>query len=80
MGVVGEVHFVDQQADFMRLTLTLQAKTYAEIQGLAQYTAQLIQEIDKREYPVVVRINSISETLVLMELTVDDELSIIYTY
>lgn len=80
VGVVGEVRFVDQQADFMRLTLTLQAKTYAEIQGLAQYTAQLIQEIDNREYPVVVRINSISETLVLMELTVDDELSIIYTY
>ena len=47
---------------------------------MAQYTAQLIQEIDNREYPVVVRINSISETLVLMELTVDDELSIIYTY
>lgn len=80
VGVVGEVRFVDQEVNFMRLTLTLQAKTYAEIQGLAQYTAQLIQEIDNRDYPIIVRINSISETLVLMELNMDDEISIIYTY
>ena len=80
VGVIGEARFVNQQVDFLRLTLTLQAKTYTEIKGLAQHTARLIQEIDNRDYPIVVRINSISETLVLMELTLDDELNIIYTY
>jgi len=64
----------------LRITLTIQAKTYSEIRGLTQYTTELLQDIDQRDYPIIVRINSISETLVLIQLSEDDELSVIYTY
>lgn len=80
VGVIGEARYVDDQTDFLRITLTIQAKTYAEIRGLTQYTTELIKDIDQRDFPVIVRINSISETLVLIQLSEDDELSVIYTY
>jgi protein involved in sex pheromone biosynthesis len=80
VGVVGEARYVDNQTDFLRLTLTIQAKTYSEIRGLTQFTIELLQDIDQRNYPIVVRINSISETLVLIQLSENDELNVIYTY
>lgn len=80
VGVVGEARYVDNQTDFLRLTLTIQAKTYSEIRGLTQYTIELLQDIDQRDFPIVVRINSISETLVLIQLSENDELNVIYTY
>ena len=80
VGVIGEARYVDNQTDYLRITLTIQAKTYAEIRGLTQYTAELLKEVDQRDYPIVVRINSISETLVLIQISKDNKLSIIYTY
>lgn len=80
IGVIGEARYVDNQTNFLRITLTLQAKTYSEIRALTQYTTELLQDIDQRDYPIVVRINSISETLVLIELSEDNKLDIIYTY
>jgi len=80
VGVVGEARYVDNQTDFLRLTLTIQAKTYSEIRGLTQFTIELLQDIDQRDYPIIVRINSISETLVLIQLSENDELNVIYTY
>lgn len=80
IGVIGEARYVDNQTNFLRITLTLQAKTYSEIRALTQYTTELLKNIDQRDYPIVVRINSISETLVLIELSEDNKLDIIYTY
>lgn len=80
VGVVGEARYVDNQTNFLRITLTLQAKTYSEIRALTQYTTELLKEIDLGEYPIMIRINSISETLVLIELNEDNTLDIIYTY
>jgi len=80
IGVIGEARYVDNQTNFLRITLTLQAKTYSEIRALTQYTTELLQDLDQRDYPIVVRINSISETLVLIELSEDNKLDIIYTY
>lgn len=80
VGVVGEARYVDNQTDFLRLTLTIQAKTYSEIRGLTQFTIELLQDLDQRNFPIVVRINSISETLVLIQLSENDELNVIYTY
>jgi len=80
VGVVGEARYVDNQTDFLRITLTLQAKTYSEIRALTQYTTELLKEIDLGDYPIIIRINSISETLVLIELNEDNTLDIIYTY
>ena len=80
IGVIGEARYVDNETNFLRITLSIQAKTYSEIRALTQYTTELLKEIDQRDYDIVVRINSISETLVLIELSKDDELDIIYTY
>lgn len=80
VGVVGEARYVDNQTDFLRLTLTIQAKTYSEIRGLTQFTIELLQDLDQRDFPIVVRINSILETLVLIQLSENDELNVIYTY
>jgi protein involved in sex pheromone biosynthesis len=80
VGVVGEARYVDNQTNFLRLTLTIQAKTYSEIRGLTQFTIELLKDIDQRDFPIVVRINSISETLVLIQLFENDELNVIYTY
>ncbi len=80
VGVIGEARYVDNETNFLRITLSIQAKTYSEIRALTQYTTELLKEIDQRDYDIVVRINSISETLVLIELSKDDELDIIYTY
>lgn len=80
VGVIGEARYVDDMPDFLRITLTIQAKTYAEIRGLTQYATELLKAIDQRDFSIIVRINSISETLVLIQLSEDDELSVIYTY
>lgn len=80
IGVIGEARYVDNTTDFLRITLTIQAKTYSEIRGLTQYVTELLKNIDQRNYPIIVRINSISETLVLIQLSQDDELSVIYAY
>jgi protein involved in sex pheromone biosynthesis len=80
VGIVGEARYVDNQTNFLRLTLTIQAKTYSEIRGLTQFTIELLKDIDQRDFPIVVRINSISETLVLIQLFENDELNVIYTY
>lgn len=80
VGVVGEARYVDNSTNFLRITLTIQAKTYAEIRALTQYTTELLKNIEQRDYSIIVRINSISETLVLIELSKNNELDIIYTY
>ena len=80
IGVVGEARYVDNKTNFLRITLTIQAKTYSEIRALTQYTTELLKDMDQRDFPIVVRINSISETYVLIELSEDNDLDIIYTY
>lgn len=80
VGVVGEARYVDNSTNFLRITLTIQAKTYAEIRALTQYTTELLKNIEQRDYSIIVRINSISETLVLIELSKNNKLDIIYTY
>ena len=78
--MVGEARYVDNKTNFLRITLTIQAKTYSEIRALTQYTTELLKDMDQRDFPIVVRINSISETYVLIELSEDNDLDIIYTY
>lgn len=80
IGVIGEARYVKNELDFLRLTLSIQAKTYTEVFALAQYTASLLDGFEKGNYGIIVKINSIDETLVLIERDRSGNLSLISTY
>lgn len=80
IGVIGEARYVNNDLDFLRLSLSIQAKTYTEVFALAQYTASLLEGFEKGNYGIIVKINSIDETLVLIERDRLGNLSLISPY
>lgn len=80
LGIIAEGRYVDGSCDYLRITVTLQAKTYTEIHALTQYVGELIQEMGTGDYDMMVRINSISESLSFIRLDRKGNLSVIETY
>jgi len=80
LGVIGEGLYVDNELIYLRMTITIQAKTYAEVHALTQYVIKLLDTFTQQDYDMIVRINTINETLALIEKTSDQKLSVIYTY
>jgi protein involved in sex pheromone biosynthesis len=80
VGVIAEARYVNEEIHHMRITLTIQAKTYTEAHALTQLAATRIAEFVPNNFRIIVRINSINETLALVERSTSNEITIIYTY
>lgn len=80
IGIIGEGRYVDHKLDYLKLTLTIQAKTYTEVFALVQYVASLLEGFEQGNYAIIVKINSISETLALIQRNENGEISLIQPY
>ncbi len=80
LGVIAEGLYVNNKLVYLRMTITIQAKTYAEVHALTQYVIKLLDTFTQQDYDMIVRINTINETLALIEKTSNQKLSVIYTY
>jgi protein involved in sex pheromone biosynthesis len=80
VGVIGQARYVDDRIHELRITLTIQAKTYTEVHALVQHSAVQVANLVPNDFRIVVRVNSIDETLAVIERSAENELSIIYTY
>lgn len=80
IGVIGEGRYVENDLDFLRLTLTIQAKTYTEVHALIQYVAALLEGFEQKNYVMIVKINSISETLALIQRDLTGKITVIEPY
>ncbi len=80
VGVIAEARYVDEVIHEMRITLTIQAKTYTEAHALTQFAASKIVDFSPNNFRILVRINAINETLALIERSPNNEISIISTY
>ncbi len=80
IGVIGEARYVNDAIHEMRITLTIQAKTYTEAHALTQFAASQIISFSPTNFRIIVRVNSINETLALIERSNTNAISIIYTY
>lgn len=80
LGIIAEGRYVDGVCDFLRITVTIQAKTYTEVNSLIQYVAQLIQEFEQNEYDMIVKINSIDESLAFIQRDADGRITVIEPY
>ena len=80
VGVIAEARYVNDVIHHMRITLTIQAKTYTEAHALTQFAATQIADFVPNNFRIIVRVNSINETLALVERSDSNEITIIYTY
>ncbi len=77
VGVIGHAHYVDNDLNSLDIFVHIQAKTYAEIYALTQYSASLLQEFDLAGYDIIVKIESIDDTLAMIERNAQGEISVI---
>lgn len=77
VGVIGQAHYVNGNLNKLNMTIHIQAKTYAEIYALVQYSAQLLKEFDTGSYDIIVKIESINDTLAMIQRLSDNSLSVI---
>jgi len=80
IGIIGEGRYVENDLDFLRLTLTIQAKTFTEVHALIQYVASLLEGFEQKNYVMIVKINSISETLALIQRDLAGNITVIEPY
>ena len=73
VGVVGRARLIDNDINELNITVTTTGKTYLEIQGLAQYLFQLINErFEYETYKILVDIQVLQETVMVIEKKGDD--------
>lgn len=80
IGVIGEARYVDERIDYLRITLTIQAKTYVEILALTQYAAELVEGFGNRDYPIVIRVNSLTDTFSLVEISPEGDIQLVKSH
>lgn len=78
IGVIGRVRFIDNEADEMKITINMAAKTYTEVSIVTQITAQLLDTFENNDMLIVVEIRSLGTVLAVMERKRnDDEITVI---
>ena len=77
VGVIGHAHYVDNKLNRLDLFVHIQAKTYAEIYALTQYSASLLKEFDLASYDIIVKIESIDDTLAMIQRDQSGNISVI---
>lgn len=77
VGVIAHVHYVDEDVNRLNLFIQIQAKTYAEIYALSQYSASLLKEFDLAGYDIIVKIESIDDTLAMIQRDTSGNISVI---
>ncbi len=77
IGVIGHAHYVNGDLNKLNLYIHIQAKTFAEIYALVQYSAQSLNEFAIEGYDIIVKIESVSDTLAMIERQSDGTLSVI---
>ncbi len=80
VGTVGEGLYVDNELDHLKITVNMQAKTYTEVYALTQTIIGLLDGFNHQKYDIIVKVTSNFETIALIKLTKDDQLSVIITY
>lgn len=80
MGTVGEGLYVDDALDYLKITVSLQAKSYTEVYALTQTVVSLLSEFHHEKYDIIVKIESNFSTVALIELDKDDTLRVVITY
>lgn len=76
-GTVGEGLYVDGSLRSLKITVTLQAKTYAEVYALTRLISDQLSSFNHENYDIIVRITSNFTTVALIKLTEADTLSVI---
>lgn len=77
LGVIGFAHYVDNQLNELNLTIHIQVKTYAEIYALVQYVAYILSEFELDAYDIIVKIDSIYDTLALIQRDLSGNVTVI---
>lgn len=77
VGVIGHAHYVDETLNELKITIHLQAKTFVEIYALVQYSANLLKEFELGSYDIIVKVNSVFDTLALINKDSDGQISVI---
>ncbi|HHX52148.1 MAG TPA: hypothetical protein GX703_01380 [Erysipelothrix sp.] len=68
VGVVGKARVIDNKVNEMMITVSTTGKTYLEVQGLAQYAFQLINDrLQYDDFDVLVDIQVLGETVMVIE-------------
>lgn len=80
VGTVGEGLYVDKTLDYLKITVSIQAKTYTEVYALTQTVVSLLDEFHHEKYDIIVKIESNFSTVALIELDKNDTLRVIFTY
>ncbi len=77
IGTVGEGLYVDGELSTLKITVNMQAKTYTEVYALTQTIISLLDEFNHTKYDIIVKVVSSFQTVALIKLTLDDQLSVI---
>ncbi len=67
IGVIGKVRFIDNEADEIKITINMVAKTYTEVSIVAQITAQLLDTFENNDMLIVVEIRSLGTVMAVMQ-------------
>ncbi len=68
VGVVGRARLIDNQVNQLNITLSTTGKTYLEVQGLAQYAFQLMQQrLDHFDFDILIDIQVLGDTVMVIE-------------
>ncbi|MGL5979002.1 MAG: CamS family sex pheromone protein [Erysipelotrichaceae bacterium] len=62
IGIIGQGKYQNDSLQQLNLTVTMQAKTYLEIQGLVQYLASLLPTFVDADYTIQIEVKSAKET------------------
>ncbi|KAF0224392.1 MAG: CamS sex pheromone family protein [Erysipelotrichaceae bacterium] len=77
IGTIGEGLYVEGELSHLKITVNLQAKTYTEVYALTQTIISLLDEFNHTKYDIIVKVVSNFQTVVLIKLSIDDQLNVI---
>jgi protein involved in sex pheromone biosynthesis len=80
LGTVGEGLYLDGELSHLKITVSMQAKTYTEVYALTQTIVDLLEGFNHEKYDIIVKVESNFDTVALIELTQDDVLSVVITH
>ncbi len=80
LGTVGEGLYLDGTLSHLKITVSMQAKTYTEVYALTQIIIGLLEGFNHEKYDIIVKVESNFETVALIKLTHEDVLSVVITY
>jgi protein involved in sex pheromone biosynthesis len=80
LGTVGEGLYRDGELNHLKITVSMQAKTYTEVYALTQTIVDLLEGFNHEKYDIIVKVESNFDTVALIELTQDDVLSVVITH